>query len=180
MTNPMGAIPASRNFHAAAIVRDLGPKFAEHAVKADQSDRRVAYEALKAAGLMKAGVPARKGGGPNWSAGSVAAAAGTVPITGAAVASRNGSDAAIHFRAPMASPAATMADASRAIRALSQMIGRGRRSMERAIRVRRDRARLHAMPDHMLKDMGIPRCEILPLTNFHETDSARRLRSSGS
>ena len=54
------------------------------------------------------------------------------------------------------------------------MIGKSVRSIERAVRLRRDRAILSEMPDHLLKDIGVSRSDILSVTRFHETDSTRR------
>jgi uncharacterized protein YjiS (DUF1127 family) len=51
--------------------------------------------------------------------------------------------------------------------------------VQRAIRLWRDRGRLHAMPDHMLKDIGIARCEISSSTRFRKAKSAEWLRPSG-
>jgi uncharacterized protein YjiS (DUF1127 family) len=53
---------------------------------------------------------------------------------------------------------------------LSQILGRGTHFLRRAIRTRRDRAHLYEMPDHMLKDIGISRCEILWVTKFGRRD----------
>ncbi|WP_442578528.1 DUF1127 domain-containing protein [Mesorhizobium sp. ASY16-5R] len=64
-------------------------------------------------------------------------------------------------------------------REFGQKFGRATGVVQRAIRMRRDRARLHAMPDHMLKDMGIARCEISSSTRFREAESAGWLRPSG-
>jgi uncharacterized protein YjiS (DUF1127 family) len=63
-----------------------------------------------------------------------------------------------------------------AIGALSQMIGRGMRFVNRASRMRRGRAQLYKMSDHILKDIGISRSEILSVTRFREIDSTRRQR----
>ena len=62
---------------------------------------------------------------------------------------------------------------SRAIGPVWQMIGRGMRFVNRANRIRRGRAQLYEMPDHMLKDFGISRSEILSVTRFRVQDSTR-------
>ena len=48
-----------------AIARRLGQEFAKHAAETDETDTFVAdnYEALKASGLVEAGVPKELGGG---------------------------------------------------------------------------------------------------------------------
>jgi uncharacterized protein YjiS (DUF1127 family) len=64
-------------------------------------------------------------------------------------------------------------------RALAPKFGEATGFVQRAIRMRRDRARLHAMPDHILKDMGIARCEIPSSTRFRKAKSSEWLRPSG-
>ena len=64
-------------------------------------------------------------------------------------------------------------------RAFGPKFGQATGFVQRAIRLWRDRARLHAMPDHMLKDMGISRCEILSSTRFCKAESTGWLRPSG-
>lgn len=56
-------VPASRDL--TAIARQLGTEFAQRAVECDETDAFVAenYDALKAAGLVEAGVPKELGGG---------------------------------------------------------------------------------------------------------------------
>lgn len=63
-------------------------------------------------------------------------------------------------------------------RAFGPTFGRVTGFVERAIRMRRDRATLHAMPDHMLKDMGIARCAISSATRFRKTEIAGRVQTS--
>lgn len=64
-------------------------------------------------------------------------------------------------------------------RASGPKFGRATVFVQRAIRLWRDRGRLHAMPDHMLKDMGISRCEISSSTRFRKAESTGWLRPSG-
>ncbi|MFI0846902.1 DUF1127 domain-containing protein [Mesorhizobium sp. IMUNJ 23232] len=64
-------------------------------------------------------------------------------------------------------------------RAFGPKFGQAAGFVHRAIRMRQGRARLHAMPDHMLKDMGIARCEISSSTRFRKAASAEWLRPSG-
>ena len=59
------------------------------------------------------------------------------------------------------------------IGAFSLMIGKSMRPVERSLM--RDRS-LQALPDHMLKDIGISRSEILSLTRDRGNDSIRRWR----
>ncbi|RWA58762.1 DUF1127 domain-containing protein [Mesorhizobium sp. M4B.F.Ca.ET.190.01.1.1] len=40
----------------------------------------------------------------------------------------------------------------------------------RIIRIRRDRARLHEFPDHLLRDIGIDRSEIALVTRYGSRD----------
>lgn len=49
-------------------------------------------------------------------------------------------------------------------------------AVARAIRIRRDRAHLHELPDHLLRDIGISRSEIDSVTMFGGKDSSRRPR----
>jgi uncharacterized protein YjiS (DUF1127 family) len=65
---------------------------------------------------------------------------------------------------------------SRAMGPLWQMTGRFMRFVDRADRIRRGRAQLYQMPDHILKDIGISRSEILSVTRFREIDSIGRQR----
>jgi uncharacterized protein YjiS (DUF1127 family) len=60
---------------------------------------------------------------------------------------------------------------------LLQLCGRRLRIVGSIHRMKRTRDRLHALPDHILKDIGIARCEILSLTRFHELDPSRRRRT---
>lgn len=78
-----------------------------------------------------------------------------------------------------AQAASTTFDLMTLARALGPKFGQATGFVHRAIRMRRDRGRLHAMPDHMLKDMGIARCEILSSTRFREEKSTGWLRPSG-
>jgi alkylation response protein AidB-like acyl-CoA dehydrogenase len=57
------AVPTTNDL--VAVARQLGPDFARRAAEMDETDTFVAenYEALKAAGLMEAGVPKELGGG---------------------------------------------------------------------------------------------------------------------
>jgi alkylation response protein AidB-like acyl-CoA dehydrogenase len=67
MTNPMQkeSVTTTRGADLVDTVRRLGADFAERAAEVDENDRFVAdnYQALKAAGLVEAGVPAELGGG---------------------------------------------------------------------------------------------------------------------
>jgi uncharacterized protein YjiS (DUF1127 family) len=78
-----------------------------------------------------------------------------------------------------AEAASTLFDVMTVVRAFGPKFGQATGFVQRAIRMRRDRGRLHAMPDHMLKDMGIARCEILSSTRFREAKSTGWLRPSG-
>lgn len=70
----------------------------------------------------------------------------------------------------------TVTGTSPAIGAVLNMIGRGMRSVHRISRIRRGRAQLYEMPDYMLKDIGISRCEIQLATRYGVTDPTRRQR----
>jgi uncharacterized protein YjiS (DUF1127 family) len=48
------------------------------------------------------------------------------------------------------------------------MIRQGTRFVDHAIRMKRDRAKLEQMPDHILKDIGISRSEILFATGVRQ------------
>jgi alkylation response protein AidB-like acyl-CoA dehydrogenase len=67
MTNPIQkeSVTTTRGADLVDTVRRLGADFAERAAEVDENDRFVAdnYQALKAAGLVEAGVPAELGGG---------------------------------------------------------------------------------------------------------------------
>ena len=43
----------------------------------------------------------------------------------------------------------------------------------RIIRIRRDRARLEEFPDHLLRDIGIGRSEILSITRFGRMENGK-------
>jgi len=64
------------------------------------------------------------------------------------------------------------------IGSLWQAAGRLAGFCRHAVETRRGRAQLQKMPDHMLKDIGISRCEILSITRFREEDLRRRPRCS--
>jgi uncharacterized protein YjiS (DUF1127 family) len=50
---------------------------------------------------------------------------------------------------------------------------RGRSSLGRILRVRRDRAWLDDLPDYLLRDVGIQRSEISSVTRLGRTDGRR-------
>jgi uncharacterized protein YjiS (DUF1127 family) len=70
-------------------------------------------------------------------------------------------------------------DVKTIIRGLGSKFGQHAQRVQASIQIRRDRARLHAMPDHMLKDIGISRCEISYSTRVSKAKSAGWLRRSG-
>jgi uncharacterized protein YjiS (DUF1127 family) len=78
-----------------------------------------------------------------------------------------------------AQAASSIFDVMTIAREFGPKFGRATGFVQRAIRMRRDRARLHTMPDHILKDMGIARCEISSSTRFREAESVGWLRPSG-
>lgn len=78
-----------------------------------------------------------------------------------------------------AQAASTLFDVMTIARAFAPKFGQATGFVQRAIRMRRDRARLYAMPDHMLKDMGIARCAISSSTRFRKPQSTGWLRPSG-
>ena len=49
-------------------------------------------------------------------------------------------------------------------------------SVTRALRIHGDRAHLHELPDHLLRDIGISRSEINSVTMFGGEDASRRPR----
>jgi uncharacterized protein YjiS (DUF1127 family) len=65
---------------------------------------------------------------------------------------------------------------SAAANLLFQALRRIMRIASGIYRTRHGRACLYALPDHVLKDIGISRSEILSVTRFRELDSARRRR----
>jgi uncharacterized protein YjiS (DUF1127 family) len=50
------------------------------------------------------------------------------------------------------------------------------RLLARIMRMRRDRAQLHELPDHLLRDIGLNRSEIASITRFRSKDVSRRPR----
>ena len=71
----------------------------------------------------------------------------------------------------------TVTGAPPAIGAFLDFIGRGVRFVSRINRIRHGRAQLYGMPDFMLKDIGISRCEIHSVTRFRRTDPTGSQRS---
>ena len=61
-----------------------------------------------------------------------------------------------------------------AVGALPLMMARLLRSIERAVRLRRDRATLSEMPDHLLKDIGISRSNIISVARFQMATTRRQ------
>ncbi|MEX0406800.1 DUF1127 domain-containing protein [Aquibium sp. LZ166] len=53
----------------------------------------------------------------------------------------------------------------------------GARMVQRCVRLHNDRAHLNELPDHMLRDIGITRSEIMSITSFHGRDASRRSRT---
>ncbi|MEQ1950728.1 DUF1127 domain-containing protein [Mesorhizobium yinganensis] len=82
------------------------------------------------------------------------------------------------MNSPRRAQTASIFDVMTIAREFAPAVGRATGFVQRAIRMRRDRRRLHAMPDHMLKDMGIARCEISSSTRFRSGSTAW-LRPSG-
>ncbi|MFL5260035.1 MAG: DUF1127 domain-containing protein [Hyphomicrobiales bacterium] len=60
--------------------------------------------------------------------------------------------------------------------ALIGIIEDARAQAGRALHARRDRRRLERLPDHMLKDIGISRSEILWATRYRPPDGSARDR----
>jgi uncharacterized protein YjiS (DUF1127 family) len=50
------------------------------------------------------------------------------------------------------------------------------RALARIMRTRRERAHLHELPDHLLRDIGIDRSEIASIIRFGNKDGSRRPR----
>ncbi|MDQ6436871.1 DUF1127 domain-containing protein [Mesorhizobium sp. LHD-90] len=76
-------------------------------------------------------------------------------------------------------PASRIFDVMTIARAFGPKFGRATGFVQRANRIRLSHASLRAMPDHMLKDIGITRCEISFPMRFPKAKSAGWLRRSG-
>lgn len=70
----------------------------------------------------------------------------------------------------------TMLADSRLSAAFLEMCLAGPRFLGRIMRMRRDRAGLCQLPDHLLRDIGIDRSEIASIAQFNGRDDSRRHR----
>jgi uncharacterized protein YjiS (DUF1127 family) len=65
---------------------------------------------------------------------------------------------------------------SPAVNARFQILWRATSMATRLLHTRRTTAALYALPDYVLKDIGMSRCEILSVLRFRELDPTRRER----